>query len=139
MKDITTLNEIYKLEIKPYNILIKFLIITTLLIISLNKIKYNKYYFNSSNVISKNKIEMYVNKNDLDKVYNNKKIIIKEREFAYTIEKISEPIFNIDYYYRVILNIKLDDNINKKNNLVNIKILLDRKTILKYIIQKIGG
>ena len=43
------------------------------------------------------------------------------------------------YYREIILEIDLDDKLNIKNNVIDFKILLDRKTILKYIYYKIGG
>ena len=76
--------------------------------------------------------------NNLDKVISNKKIKIKERNFAYTIKSISESLSSLKNPVEVILTVKLDDEINIINNVVEIKILEKEMTILEYIREKVG-
>ena len=115
--------------------IILFLIVTLLVF---DNIKYYVYYKSSGIVIEKNSLKIETDLNNLDKVISNKKIKIKERNFAYTIKSISESLSSLDKTIEVILNIKLNDEINIINNIVEIKILEKEMTILEYIREKVG-
>ena len=113
-----------------------FAVITTL--IAFNNIKYYGYYKGNGIVIEKNTIKIEVDLNDLDRVTSNKKIKIKERNFAYTIKSISETLSSLNKSVEVIINIELDDNINIINNIIEFKIIEKEMTILEYIREKVG-
>lgn len=100
---------------------------------------YENYYVNSGVLMEENNLKVYVLDKDLDKITTNNKLKIKNKEFAYTIKSISDVLFNTNYYYEVVIESDLPSNLNINNNLIEFKILLDKKTILKYIYQKIGG
>ena len=74
----------------------------------------------------------------LDRVVTNNKIKIKERNFAYTIKSISETLSLLNKPVEVFLNIKLDDNMNIINNVIQFKIIEKEMTILEYIREKVG-
>ena len=109
------------------------------LILIFYNIDYEDYYKNSVVVIDNDVLKLYVTEDDLDKIINNDKIKIKNETFAYEVKSISNVLFNSIYYREVILFTDLKENLNIKNNIVEFKILLDKKTILEYIIYKIGG
>ena len=109
------------------------------LFLILYSIDYKNYYSSSGIVVENNILKIYVTEDDLDKVSNNSRLKIKDETFAYKIKSISDVLFNSMYYREIILEIDLDDKLNIKNNVIDFKILLDRKTILKYIYYKIGG
>ena len=75
---------------------------------------------------------------DLENVTTNNKLKIKNKEFAYKIQFISDTV-NTSYYYEVIIESEFSDNVNVNNNVINFKILLSKKTILEYIFYKLGG
>jgi len=139
LKTLTKYNNLYNNYINPYKYIIVTVLMLTTIIVIFKKVEFNKYYSNSGIVISNHEIEIYVNRKDLNKVYNNKKIIINNKNFAYNIKNISEPIYYNDYYYKIILKVKILDNLNIKNNFIDFKILLEKQTILKYILKKVGG
>lgn len=115
------------------------LIILLFMFIYFNNSYYYKYYANEGIVTSEDTLKIYVKKDDLNKVIDNKKMKIENKTFAYKIDSISEPLFNEVLYYEVILLINLDSRINNVNNIVKLKILYKKQTILRYIIYKIGG
>jgi len=122
--------------IKIWILILSFIGICLLILYSID---YTSYYSNRGVIISDNYLKIYVDENDLYKISNNSKLKIENKNFAYTIKSISDILFNSTYYREVILEMNLDDKINVKNNIIDFKILLDKKTILEYIIYKIGG
>ena len=122
--------------IKIWILILSFIGICLLILYSID---YTSYYSNRGVIISDNYLKIYVDENDLYKISNNSKLKIENKNFAYTIKSISDILFNSTYYIEVILEMNLDDKINVKNNIIDFKILLDKKTILEYIIYKIGG
>lgn len=126
-----------KLNLRLYVLILIFFILIIVYIFS--DIKYYDYYLNNGVVVDDYIMEIYVLKDDLNIVQDNKKIQIKNKLFAYNIESISEPIFNEKYYYKVNIFVNITDDLNKKNNIIEFKILKDKRTILQYIFYKIGG
>ena len=110
-----------------------------IIVLLLSNIDYEKYYINSGIITSSKTLKTLVMSDELDKVTTNRKMKIKNKEFAYTIDSISEPVYSTDYYYEVVLHVDIDDNLNIDNNVLKFKILLSKKTILEYIFFKIGG
>lgn len=113
-------------------------IISCFLIIFYN-IDYENYYSNSGIVIDNNILKIYISQNDLDKISNNNKLKIKDKTFAYKINSISDILFDSVYYREVIMCVDLENKLNIKNNIVDFKILIGKKTVLEYIVDKIGG
>lgn len=120
--------------------LIAIIFIVTILIVLSNIITYNVYYQNVGNIIENNKLSMLVLNEDLNKVLKNEKLIIEKENFAYKIDEIENSTLYDNVMYK---KITLDLNLNKKQNIINnvfdIKILLKKETIFKYIFRKIGG
>lgn len=140
MIDIYNYKTIYKEKsffITGYIIVVGFILFLVYLVFK--STYYENYYVNSGILIEENNLKVYVLDKDLDKITTNSKLKIKNKEFAYTIKSISDVLFNTNYYYEVVIESDFSSNLNIKNNLIEFKILLDKKTILKYIYQKIGG
>ena len=119
--------------------IILFVLIISFTLIVFNNIDYEKFYLNSGVVVDYNTIKVYCIKNDLNKIVENKKIIIEEENFAYNNILINNIVYDEDYYIELIFNAELNDKLNIKNNIIDFKISLEKQTILKYILSKIGG
>ncbi len=140
MIDINEYDHIYRKDlfyIRDFALIIVLLLIISTIVLS--NIDYEKYYINSGIVTSSKTLKTIVISDELDKVTTNRRMKIKNKEFAYTIDSISDPIYSTDYYYEVVLHVDIDDNLNIDNNVLKFKILLSKKTILEYIFFKIGG
>ena len=128
------------------NIIVKYkcfvavlIILITFGITGLNNIDYEKFYMNSGVIVDKGKMKIYCDKVGLKTIANNKKIIIEGENFAYKNIIINDIVFNDTYYFEVLFDVDLNNKYNIQNNLVDFKISLDKKTILKYMLSKIGG
>ena len=140
MINIDEYNHIYKKElfyIKDFVLIITLLLIVVAII--LNNINYEKYYINSGVITSDKMLKILVEEDKLDEVVTNRRLKIKNKEFAYTIDSISDTLYGTTYYYEVFLNVDISDDLNIVNNVLKFKILLSKKTILEYIFFKIGG
>ena len=140
MISIDNYNHIYKKDLFMLKEL--FIIVVLILIIMLilsKSINYEKYYTNSGVLISDKTLKVYVSNNDLEALTSNRIIKIKNKEFAYTIDSISNVFSGNSYYNEVIMNVDITEDLNIENNVLKFKILLSKKTILEYIFYKIGG
>ena len=127
-------------EEKLYKLwIVVFVLIISFILFMFNSIDYEKFYKNNAIVVEKNKIKFYCNNEDLINITKNKKIIIEGKNFAYRNLTISNVIYNEKYYNEIVMDVDLSNNINVINNIIDFKILLQKKTILQYIFYKIGG
>jgi hypothetical protein len=68
----------------------------------------------------------------------NSTLIIDGVEYQYSISSV-EPIVNENnLIYQVELKVNLDSKISKENNVLNLKILVEKQSVLKYVIRKVG-
>ena len=137
------MTDVFCYEIEKYPcyklwIIITIIILVFTIVLSCN-VDYEKVYLSSGVVSEKNTLKVYCNKNNLKDIINNKKIIINNREFAYKNPVINSVIYDNSFYYEVLLNVDLDKSVNIENNVIDFKIPLQKMTILKYIMHKIGG
>ena len=139
MKDVFVNNVIYEKEPSYFKWIVVILLIVSLSVVLFSNIDYQKLYINEGILVSENKLKIYCNNKDLDYIVNNEKIIINRKNFAYKKPIINDIVFNNNYYFEVLIDLDLDNNINIKNNIINFKIPLKKMTILQYIIHKIGG
>lgn len=124
---------IYK-YIKVVSILMTFLLA---IIIFNNKIE--DYYIGISKV-SNNKLEVLIDLERVDKIKNNKKIIIERNTFTYEIEKIEDYLIENNYYKKITLLIKnIDKNKIKDNEIIKYQIVTNKETILEYLFRTIKG
>lgn len=138
--DVVEYNNIYKDDFKLSKIWLVFLVtITILLLVTLKNIVYKKYYVNKCILIEKNRLKLVVHENDIDKVIDNKYIIIKHTNYHYKVIETSVVLQNDIVLYEITLEIELKDDLAPKNSALDIKILESKQTILTYIFEKIGG
>jgi len=93
------------------------------------KFKFEYFYHNNS-VYKNNKLSFIVYQSDLEKITNNNKIIIDKKEYNYKILEISEPMINninLEPYFEILIDTKLEDNLKIENNIVKFKIKYDVK------------
>jgi len=93
------------------------------------KFKFEYFYHNNS-VYKNNKLSFIVYQSDLEKITNNHKIIIDKKEYNYKILEISEPMINninLEPYFEILIDTKLEDNLKIENNIVKFKIKYDVK------------
>ncbi len=115
------------------------ILVLVLLTVLFNNIDYEIVYKSNGIVIDVNTLKIYCSKDDLDKIVNNKNIIINNRKFAYKNIVINDIVYNQNYYFEVILNVEIDKSNNVKNNVIDFKIPIKKLTILEYILHKVGG
>ena len=121
---------------------------TIILIISLllsifvcYKFKFEYFYQNNS-IYKDNKLSFIVYQSDLEKITNNHKVIVNKKEYNYKILEISEPIINninLEPYFEILIDTKLDKNLKINNNIVKIKIKYDVKNGFEIIKSLILG
>lgn len=109
------------------------LIIIFISIIVLLKLKKNVYYSNRL-FISNNNIITNIGIDDLYKITEHQYMYIDNNLVKYDIKNI-ELINEIVSYYRITLSLETD----KKNNIMEYKIQLQRENMLNYFISFIGG
>lgn len=141
MIDILNYNEMYNSKNSYINyIFISICFIILLITVVFNNIYYESYYINSGILLEKDKMKVYVNNLDLNKITTNNILKINNKEFAYKTNLISDILFDgNNYSYEVIIESRFDNSINILNNVINFKIPLRKKTILEYILKKVGG
>ena len=109
------------------------LIIIFISIIVLLKIKKNVYYSNRL-FISDSNIITNIGIDDLAKITEHQYMYIDNDLVKYSIKNI-ELINDIVTYYRITLSL----DTNKKNNIMEYKIQLQKENMLNYFISFIGG
>lgn len=133
----------YELNLKSTYIkyLVIILIPITVLVILSIKCTYYKYYYNEGLVTNRNSLIINILSSDLNKVLNNKKIIINNKEYLYEVVEIGEKFLYQEgnIYQTLTLNVKLDENINLKNYNTKIRILLSKKKVITVISELIKG
>ena len=113
--------------------IISVLIIIFISIIVLLKIKKNVYYSNRL-FISDSNIITNISIDDLSKIVEHQYMYIDNDLVKYSIKNI-ELINDIVTYYRITLSLET----NKKNNIMEYKIQLQKENMLNYFISFIGG
>ena len=113
--------------------IISVLIIIFISIIVLLKIKKNVYYSNRL-FISDSNIITNISIDDLSKIVEHQYMYIDNYLVKYSIKNI-ELINDIVTYYRITLSLET----NKKNNIMEYKIQLQKENMLNYFISFIGG
>lgn len=107
------------------------------------KFKFEYFYYNNS-IYKNNTLSFIVYQNDLEKIINNHKIIINKKEYNYKILNISETMINninLEPYFEILIDTKLENNLKIENNIVKFKIKYDVKNgfeIIKSLILKEG-
>ena len=98
--------------------------------------KYYEYYSNIGEYRD-NYLNLYILIDDLEKITENEKIYIENKEFAYEIKEISQEnnYLNNNYYKEVKLFIKETKLLN--NEIVDIKIIINSSSLLEYVFKTV--
>jgi len=98
--------------------------------------KYYEYYSNIGEYRD-NYLNLYILIADLEKITENEKIYIENKEFAYEIKEISQEnnYLNNNYYKEVKLFIKETKLLN--NEIVDIKIIINSSSLLEYVFKTV--
>ena len=134
--DIIRYNDLYKDRMNIFNSYLLFTIFVVLLslFVSMN-ITYKKYFLAKAVVNNNGYLKCLVEENSLSLLNKNSTLIIDKVEYQYSISSV-EPIVNENnLIYQVELKVNLD---SKENNVLNLKILVEKQSVLKYVIRKVG-
>ena len=126
------------IKIKPYIIVVSILISIILVIVTFNN-RLEDYYINYATVKDK-EVKVIVSYQDLENIVNNKKIIIERNIFTYKIKKINDIAYEGDMYKEVVIDINdIDEKFLTDNNVIKIKIITDKTTIINYLFKTMKG
>ena len=130
--------QIRDINTKPYLIVVSIFIVIILLIVLLNN-KIEDYYICDGKV-KDNKLSILVDSSTINKITENKKMIIERNIFTYEVIKINEISNNSFLYYELILELdKIPTHLFIDNNIINLKIITKTTTIFDYLIKTIKG
>lgn len=137
--DIIRYNDLYKDKMKLFNIYLLFtiFIIVLSLFVSMN-ITYKKYYLAKATVDNDGYLRCLLKEDSLSLLNKNSVLIIEEVEYQYSILSIEPIVSENNLIYQVVLKVNLNSKISKENNVLNLKILVQKQSVLKYIIKKVG-
>ena len=108
-----------------------FFIILLLIFFSLFFIKINNYYENNISFINDKNAVIIIDKNYLERIKNNNKILLNDVCFDFNIDKIEE----IEKGY--LININFESELNLNTSMY--KIYLDSESLFKFIVETIKG
>lgn len=127
-----------EINIRKYILTVTIFICLLFIIVLFNN-KIEDYLIIESKINNK-KIEFITDIDHLDKITNNNELIIERKTFTYKIDKIDDYIYEDKLYKKVILVVdNLDENILIDNNVIKIKIIIDKSTVFKYLQKTLQG
>ena len=126
------------INIMPYILVVSILIGIIFVVIAINN-KLEENYTVFANV-KDNEVVVIVNADDLEKIVNNNKMEIERNIFTYKIKKINNQFYGNNVYKEVFLDISnLGSHYLIDNNVIKIKIITEKTTILSYLFKTIKG
>lgn len=137
--DIIRYNDLYKDRMNIFNSYLLFTVFVVLLslFVSMN-ITYKKYFLAKAVVDNNEYLKCLIEESSLSLLNKNSTLIIDGVEYQYSISSV-EPIVNENnLIYQVELKVNLDSKISKENNVLNLKILVEKQSVFKYILKKVG-
>lgn len=138
--DVSSYNSLYKDKFNVYYVYLIFISFVLLLAIFIcSNISYKKYYLVKSVINEECYLNVLLNEDSLELLNSSKALFINNKNYKYFINSV-EPIVNENnLLYQVTLDVNLDSKICVKNNVLNLKILIEKQSVLKYILKKVGG
>lgn len=128
----------YEINIMPYISVVSVFVGIILVILLLNNNLEDTFLTKA--IVEDNKVNIVVSIDDLDKVVNNKKIIIEKDIFTYRVNKIENVVYQDNIYKSVILDIyKLGQDKLINNNVIDLKIIINKMTIFDYLVKTLKG
>ena len=130
--------QIREINIKPYLIVVSIFITILLMIVFLNN-RIEDYYICNGKILDK-KVIIYVDKDNLKSITENKEIKIERNIFTYKAEKIEEINNDNSIYYKITLElVRIPEHIFIDNNIIEVKIIVNKMTIFDYLIKTLKG
>lgn len=125
-----------ELNLRPYLLVVSIFIFIIFIIIGLNN-KIEDYYITEGSIKDK-EVRLITSVKDLNNIVNNKKVKIEKDIFTYEVKKIEDYIVDNNIYKEVVISIK-DYNNLIDNNVVNLKIIVNKTSIISYLIKTLKG
>ena len=125
-----------EINIKPYILVVSIFLFIIFIIIGLNN-KIEDYYITEGTIKDK-EIRLITNVKDLNNIVNNKKVKIEKDIFTYEVKKIEDYIVDNNIYKEVVISIKDYSNLID-NNVVNLKVIINKTSIISYLIKTLKG
>lgn len=126
------------INLKSYLLVVSIFIgILVLVVIFNNNIE---DYYVSKGIVKDKELTLLVDIDDIGKVTNNEKIMIERDIFTYEVTKISDLLINSNIYKEVNIKVdKLDKKHLLNNNVVDLKIMTNKTSILSYLLNTMKG
>lgn len=127
-----------EINIKFYLLVVSILFSIILIIIGFNN-NIEDYYV-TQGIVNKENVKIIVDINNMDKITKNKKLKIGRDIFTYKILKIEDNVYNNNIYKEITINVEnLSSNILIDNNVIELKIIINKTSALNYLIKTIKG
>ena len=127
-----------EINIKFYLLVVSILFSIILIIIGFNN-NIEDYYV-TQGIVNKENVKIIVDINNMDKITKNKKLKIGRDIFTYKILKIEDNVYNNNIYKEITINVEnLSNNILIDNNVIELKIIINKTSALNYLIKTIKG
>lgn len=130
-------------ERKVPNILIIWGIILAFITIFILIINYNFKiidYYQINGIIKGGSINILVPIDRVNSIVDTDFVYVNSKRYTYKVKEISNIINeNNNFYQNIILDINFNDKIFIENNIMEVKFIINKETILKYIYNLIKG
>lgn len=130
-------------ERKVSNILIIWGIILAFITIFILIINYNFKiidYYQINGIIKGGSINILVPIDRVNSIVDTDFVYVNSKRYTYKVKEISNIINeNNNFYQNIILDINFNDKIFIENNIMEVKFIINKETILKYIYNLIKG
>lgn len=78
-------------------------------------------------------LNSYILTSDIDKIIKNNRLIIEEKTFAYRLSDISKDNYFINNNYYKLVKLEINNKNIKENQVIKIKIILNKTSITNYL------
>ena len=125
-----------EVNIKPYLLVVSIFISIILIIIGFNN-KIEDYY-TVEGIVKDKEVKIITDINNMNNIINNKKIKIDRDIFTYEVKKIEDYIINNLTLKEITISIDKYNNLID-NNVIDMKIIINKTSIIKYLIKTLKG
>lgn len=97
-------------------------------------------YYQIKGIVKDNSINILVPIDRVNSIVDNDFVYVNSKRYTYKVKEISNIINeNNNFYQNIILDINLIDKNFIENNIMEVKFIINKETILKYIYNLIKG
>ena len=97
-------------------------------------------YYQIKGIVKDNSINILVPIDRVNSIVDNDFVYVNSKRYTYRVKEISNIINdNNNFYQNIILDINLIDKNFIENNIMEVKFIINKETILKYIYNLIKG